>query len=29
VAVEYRIVIAGGTRNEGGKIHKHAVRFIS
>ena len=29
VAVEYRIVIAGGMRNEGGKIHKHAVRFIS
>jgi len=37
VAVEYRIVIAGGTlsvtangtRNVGGKIHKHALRFIS
>ncbi|NBW21876.1 MAG: hypothetical protein EBR82_79370 [Caulobacteraceae bacterium] len=29
VAVEYRTIIAYGKGTGGGKIHKHAVRFIS
>ena len=29
VAVEYRIVIAGALNARPGKIHRHAVRFIS